>query len=134
MADSGGNSGETDASNQGAMMPFAPFEMWSEWLTKNLGDMSAMPGASVPWMMTPGISTGAEAKSLPQGTMANDPLMSAMQKLSDANPLSSVIPIDWVEISRALQTLWMREMSAPARAMQVATDYNRRFFEASMEV
>jgi len=134
MVDSGGKSGEKGASNQGAMMPLAPFEMWSEWLTKNLGDMSAMPGASVPWMMTPGISTGAEAKSLPQGTMANDPLMSAMQKLSDSNPLSSVIPIDWVEIGRALQTLWMREMSDPARAMQVATDYNRRFFEASMEV
>ncbi|MCA1697264.1 MAG: hypothetical protein LC740_08190, partial [Actinobacteria bacterium] len=82
MTDSGGNSGEKGASNQGAMTPFAPFEMWSEWLTNNLGNMSAMPGASVPWMMTPGISTGAEAKSLPQGAIVNDPLMSAMQKLS----------------------------------------------------
>ena len=134
MADSGGNSGETGAPMPGTTMPFAPFEMWSEWLTKNLGNMSAMPGASVPWLTKPGISTGEEVEPLPQGAIANDPLMSAMQKLSDANPLSNVIPIDWVEISRALQTLWMREMSDPAQAMQVATDYNRRFFEASMEV
>ena len=60
--------------------------------------------------------------------------MSAMQKLSDANPMSNIIPLDWMEISKALQTLWKREMSDPQRAMQVATDYNRRLFETNMKV
>ena len=36
---------------------------------------------------------------------ANDPLMSAMGKLSDANPMSNIMPIDWMAISKALQTL-----------------------------
>ena len=134
MADSGGNSGETGAPRPGTTVPFAPFELWSEWLTNNLGNMTAIPGAGLPWLTKPGISTGEEVEPLPQGAVANDPLMSAMQKLWEANPISSVIPIDWFEITRALQTLWMREMSDPVRAMQVATDYNRRAFEASMEV
>ena len=63
---------------------------------------------------------------------ASDPLMSAMGKLSDANPMSNIIPLDWMEISKALQTLWKREMSDPQRAMRVATDYNRRLFQTNM--
>jgi polyhydroxyalkanoate synthase len=66
--------------------------------------------------------------------MASDPLLSALEKAQEANPLRNIIPLDWLELTRALQTLWMREMSDPARAMQVATDFNRRFFEKSMEV
>ncbi|MBA3617252.1 MAG: class I poly(R)-hydroxyalkanoic acid synthase, partial [Rubrobacteraceae bacterium] len=79
---------------------------------------------------TPG-STGEEAGA--EGAAASDPLMSAMGKLSDANPMSNIIPLDWMEISKALQTLWKRKMSDPQRAMQVATDYNRRLFETNMK-
>jgi polyhydroxyalkanoate synthase subunit PhaC len=88
----------------------APFEAWSEWLRNNMGATSA------------------------KGPTASDPLMAAVQKLADANPMSNIVPLDWMEISRALQTLWMREMSDPQRAVQVATDYNRRLFESNMEV
>jgi polyhydroxyalkanoate synthase len=59
--------------------------------------------------------------------------MSVMGKLPD-NPMSNIIPLDWMEISKALQTLMKREMSDPQRAMQVATDYNRRLFETNMKV
>ncbi len=110
------------------------FRMWSEWLKSNMGHMSTTPGASVPWLTKPGISTGEEAEPLPRGAIANDPLLSAMDKVLDANPLRDIMPLDWLEITRALQTLWMREMSDPGRAMQVATDYNRRLFEKSMDV
>jgi polyhydroxyalkanoate synthase len=120
---------------EGSVMPYEPFfKMWSEWLKSNMGHMSATPGASVPWLTKPGISTGEEAEPLPRGAIANDPLLSAMDKVLDANPLRDIMPLDWLEITRALQTLWMREMSDPARAMQVATDYNRRLFEKSMDV
>jgi len=119
----------------GAAPSFEPFfKMWSEWLRGNMGNMSAAPGASVPWLTKPGISTGEEAEPLPQGAIATDPLLSALDKVWDTNPLRNVIPIDWVEITRALQTLWMREISDPARAVQVATDFNRRLFEKSMDV
>ena len=121
MTDSGGSGGETGVPNSGSAA-FAPFEAWSQWLRDNMGATSATQS-----------STGEEA-SEPEEATGSDPLMSAMGKLSDANPMSNIIPLDWMEISKALQTLWKREMSDPQRAMQVATDYNRRLFETNMRV
>jgi polyhydroxyalkanoate synthase len=59
--------------------------------------------------------------------------MSALGKLSD-NPMSNIIPIDWMEISQALQTLHKRQMFDPQRSMQVTTEYNHRLEEATMKV
>ena len=135
MTDSGESGGVMGFPNAGPEMSFEPFfKMWSEWLRNSMGPMSTVPGASVPWLTKPGVSTGEEAKPLPKGAVANDPLLSALEQAQEANPLRNIIPLDWLELTRALQTLWMREMSDPARAMQVATDFNRRLFEKSMEV
>src|ERR671921_347707 len=49
-------------------------------------------------------------------------------------PMSNIIPINWMEISKALQTLHQRQMSDPQRTMQVVTEYNRRLFETTMKV
>jgi polyhydroxyalkanoate synthase subunit PhaC len=135
MTESGGSGAEMGVPNQpGTQAALAPFEAWSQWFMNQMGNMSATPGASVPWLTSPGISTGEEAQPMPQGTLANDPLLSAMEKLWDANPLSNVMPVNWFEITRALQTLWMREMSDPARAVQRATEYNQQLFEATQKV
>src|SRR5918995_2462097 len=114
--------------------PMAPFDLWAQWIRENMGSVSATPGASVPWLMSPGVSTGEEAEPLPEGAIRTDPLLSTMEKLWDANPLHNVLPINWGEITRALQTLWLRELSDPARATQRAAEYNRRLFETTMEV
>jgi polyhydroxyalkanoate synthase subunit PhaC len=100
MPDSGENAGETGIPNSGSAA-FAPFEAWSQWLRNNMGTMSASLG-----------SNGEEAEAVPEGATPSDPLMSAMGKLSD-NPMSNIIPIDWMEISKALQTLHTRQMSDP---------------------
>src|ERR687886_346006 len=135
MTDSGESGGVMGFPNAGPEMSFEPFfKMWSEWLRNSMGPMSTVPGASVPWLTKPGVSTGEEAKPLPKGAVANDPLLSALEQAQEANPLRNIIPLDWLELTRALQTLWMREMSDPARAMQVTTDFNRRLFEKSMDV
>jgi polyhydroxyalkanoate synthase len=128
----GGGTGVPNAAFPTSFEPF--FQMWSEWLRSSMGNMTGVPGASLPWMTKPGISTGEEAKPLPRGAMANDPLLSAVDKVQDANPLRNIIPIDWTDITRALQTLWMREMSNPARAAQVVTEYNQRLFETTINV
>jgi polyhydroxyalkanoate synthase subunit PhaC len=119
MTDSRGSGGETGVPNSGSAV-FAPFEAWSEWLGNNMGATSAIRG-----------STGEEAGA--EGVTASDPLMSAMQGLPD-NPMSNIIPLDWMAISKALQTLHKRQMSDPQRAMQVATDYNQRLLESTMKV
>ncbi|HET9966475.1 MAG TPA: class I poly(R)-hydroxyalkanoic acid synthase, partial [Rubrobacter sp.] len=126
------NEGKTG--NRGSDVPpeMAPFDVWSEWMRANMGPMMATPGASVPWLMMPGVRTGEEFAELPEGAVRNDPLLSTIEKLWDANPMQNVLPIDWVEITRALQTLWAREMSDPARAMERATDFNARLFGATM--
>ncbi|MBA2491657.1 MAG: class I poly(R)-hydroxyalkanoic acid synthase, partial [Gammaproteobacteria bacterium] len=87
-----------------------------------MGAMSAIP------------NSGGATDAAPEGATARDPLMSAMMKLSEANPIRNIIPLNWMEISKSLQTLWMREMSDPVRAMQVATDYNVRLFDTTMKV
>src|ERR671912_1442950 len=125
---------EGDTPNRGAEPPFpmAPFDAWAEWMQANMGAVSAAPGASVPWLTSPGVSTGEEAEALPEGAIRSDPLLSVFEKLWDANPVQNVLPIDWIEITRSLQTLWAREMSDPVRAMERATDFNARLFGATM--
>ena len=121
MPDSGENAGETGVPNSGSAV-FAPFEAWSEWLRNHVGATSATPG-----------STGEEAEAVLEGAAASDPLTSAMGKPSD-NPMSNIIPIDWVEISKALEILHERQMSDTERTKRVATDYNRRLFDTTMKV
>src|SRR5215211_1436508 len=126
---------EGGANDRGeAAVPMAPFDLWTQWLRANMGETTATPGASVPWLTSPGISTGDEVEALPEGAIRHDPLLSTLEKLWDANPLQNVLPINWVEITRALQTLWAREMSDLARAAQRAAEYNRRFIETTVEV
>jgi polyhydroxyalkanoate synthase len=112
----------------------APFDLWAQWIRENMGSMTAVPGASVPWLMSPGVSTGEEAEPLPEGAIRTDPLLSTVEKLWDANPLQNVLPLNWVEITRSLQTLWTREMNDPGGAVQRATEYNQRLFETTMGI
>src|SRR5919112_3245526 len=118
----------------GTSTPMAPFDLWAQWLRSTLGDVTAPPGASVPSLLSPGVSTGEEAEPLPEGAIRQDPLLSTVEKLWDANPLQNVLPINWLEITRSLQTLWAREMSDPVRATERAAEYNRRLFETTVEV
>jgi polyhydroxyalkanoate synthase subunit PhaC len=134
MSESGvGNDGERGEADA-PVAPMAPFDVWTQWLKSNMGEVMVPPGVSVPWLVPAGINTGEEAESLPEGAIRNDPMLQVVEQLWNANPLQNVLPINWVEITRALQTLWAREMSDPAAAAQRAAEYNRRFFETTMEV
>src|ERR687894_656593 len=124
----------TDARTGGGGAPMAPFDLWTQWLKSSLGEVTATPGASVPWLASPGVSTREEAEQLPEGAIRQDPLLATVEQLWDANPLQNVLPINWVEITRSLQTLWAREMSDPVRAAQRAVEYNQRLFQTTMEI
>ena len=112
--------------------PMAPFDLWAQWIRENMGSMTAVPGASVPWLMSPGVSTAEEAEPLPEGAIRTDPLLSTIETLWDANPLHNLLPLNWAEITRSLQTLWARELNDPVRPAQRATEYNQPLFESSM--
>jgi polyhydroxyalkanoate synthase len=87
-----------------------------------MGNMSAPPGF-----------TGEEAGAVPERATASDPLASFVGNLPN-NAMSNIIPLDWVEISKALQTVRKRQMSDPQRAMQTTAHYNQRLLETTMEV
>ena len=129
-----GSTGNGGAKGVGFPTPLAPFDLWAQWLKSNMGARTARPSASTPWLALPDVPIGEEAGRLPRAAIATDPLLSAVQKLWEANPLQDLIPINWAEIIRALQTLWAREMSDPARAAQRTSEYHQRVFETTMEV
>ena len=126
----GSGPGTGGVTPHGASM--APFEMWSQWFVNNMG--GATPGGTIPWLTKPGVPTSKDFESLPVGNIANDPLLSVMEKLWDANPIQQVLPINWMEITRALQTLWMREMSDPSKALESAAEFNAKVWSSTFEV
>ena len=90
-----------------------PLDLWTTWFEKSLEGVRTPENAEPPF--------------------EGDPMLATVDRMWRANPLQDVLPINWAEISRSLQTLWMREMSNPQRAMQVATEYNARLMAATME-
>jgi polyhydroxyalkanoate synthase len=108
MSGSGGSGAQTGVPGT-ASAALAPFDAWSEWLRNNAGPMR-------------------------HGATAPDPLISAVGRLSEANPMSNIAPLNWAEISQALQTLWQRAASDPQRAVGMGMDYSRRLFEITTKV
>ena len=90
-----------------------PVDLWTTWFKKSLEGVKTPENAEPPF--------------------EGDPMLATVDRMWRANPLQDVLPINWAEISRSLQTLWMREMSNPQRAMQVTTEYNARLMAATME-
>ena len=119
-----GKSGGTDGKTGAA--PMIPFEIWSEWMRANMDAMNVVPGGAA----SDDSPSGSESSS--EAPMNNDPILSVMHKLMDANPMQNVLPIDWNGISQALQALWMREMSNPERAMQRTMDFNMKLMNSSV--
>jgi polyhydroxyalkanoate synthase len=108
MTDTGRPGSDEPDAARSAEEPTAavPFSTWLEWLGTNVSAPSAQA----------------------------DPLMAALAKMWESAPMSNIVPVDWAGITQALQTLWQRELSDPARAMERATEYNRQLFETMTKV
>jgi hypothetical protein len=80
MTDSGVNGGEADAPIPSPTPSFDPFfKMWSDWLSNSMGPMTTVP-------------TGEEVEPFPSGAMANDPLLSALDKIWSPTPSAISCP------------------------------------------
>ena len=90
-----------------------PLDLWTTWFNKSME----------------GVSPPENVEQIFEG----DPMLSTVDRMWRSNPLQEILPINWAEISRSLQTLAMREMSEPQRAVQMATEYNARMMSATME-
>lgn len=98
--------------------PTIPLDLWTTWFKKSMDGMSGPGGA-------PGQI---------EAPFEGDPMLATIDRMWRSNPLQEILPINWTEIIQSLQTLWMREMSDPQRAMQAAVEYNTRTMAATMEV
>ena len=65
--------------------------------------------------------------------LASDPMLASIDRMWNANPLHTVIPVDWAEVVRALRTVWLRSMADPARAMTAASELTTKMWTSAFE-
>lgn len=111
---------------------------WLPWVTRNLsGLQAAEDNQSAEGSLTTSAFTGkpmsVEAEDLNQ-LLSSDPLLAAMHSLWSANPLSDLLPINWVEAAQALRVLGMRSLNDPSQALETAVEFNLRTSAAVAEV
>ncbi|WP_290648194.1 class I poly(R)-hydroxyalkanoic acid synthase [Aquisalimonas sp.] len=63
-----------------------------------------------------------------------DPLLASVHVLWRANPLSDLLPINWVHITRSLQVLGTHSLNDPAESTRTITEFNWRTAAAATEV
>ena len=134
----GSGSSDQDAGAVSSTPPDAALGVWLSWMKGHMGPAGG-PGLAVPgehWLMGPDAAAG---KMLSAGTeqlrtmLAGDPLLAAIDRMWNANPLHDVIPVDWAEVARALRTVWLRSLADPGRAITAAVELNAKAWNAAIE-
>ena len=62
----------------------------------------------------------------------NDPMLSSVDRMWNANPFHDIIPVDWAEVVRALRTVWLRSVADPTRTVQAAVDLNMQMWTSAI--
>ncbi|HET6468836.1 MAG TPA: class I poly(R)-hydroxyalkanoic acid synthase [Geminicoccaceae bacterium] len=128
---------EPSPSLAGASPPEATLGVWLSWLKEHVGAPAAdtvAAGGRAPWLMTPEtvMPDGAGVGQLT--TMLNkDPVLGAIDRAWNANPLHDVIPVDWAEVVRALRIVWLRRLADPTRAVPAVIELNLRIWQSAVE-
>src|SRR5438876_3459085 len=87
-----------------------PFEAWSKLLEST---MQSHPATST--------TTGHTGKG------GGDPWMALIDQLWQANPYSSLVPLDPAEITRAFQQIWMDAARNPGQAWSTYSDFVQQY-------
>ena len=99
--------------------PDTALGVWAAWLKGQMGAFGGHglgAGGTPQWLLPLDKVAGT---SLPTGVdqlgrmLANDPLLASIDRMWNANPLHTVIPVNWAEVVRALRTVWLRSMADP---------------------
>ena len=62
-----------------------------------------------------------------------NPILSSVGTMWNANPFHDIMPVDWAEVLRALRTVWLRSAADPARTFQAAVDLNMQMWTSAIE-
>ena len=114
--------------------------LWTSWMERYFGATQNWIEADKPWWkVTPDEITGsmlAGGMKQVNDLLAKDPLLGYVDQMWNANPMRTVVPIDWAEITRALRTVWLLSLRKPKDAAEleprpdhVARPYDHRCME-----
>jgi polyhydroxyalkanoate synthase len=56
--------------------------------------------------------------------LAQNPVLSSIDNMWNANPLRDVVPVDWAGVSQALRVVWLRSLAQPGRTVSAAVEFN----------
>lgn len=128
-----------------AVPPETALGLWLAWVRGHRGAPAAQAlgfgaapgtGGQAPWLATLD-ATASEGPTAALGRLATvlgqDPLLGAIDRAWNANPLRDVIPVDWAEVVRALRTVWLRRLADPVRTVPAAAELNARMLQAAVE-
>ena len=132
-----------DAQDNRAAVPPAPPEMAPEvWMSRIMEKMGALAGSG------PVASPMSHSLIAPNPFTTNtflpnvdvaaqmldqNPILSSVGQMWNANPFHDIIPVDWAEVLRALRAVWLRSAADPARSYQAAVDVNMRMWTSAVE-
>ena len=100
-----------------AFSPEAALGVWSSWMRSHL---------DVPGSAAAGFGQLADA-------LGKDPVLGAVDRVWNANPLRDVVPVDWAEVVRALRTVWIRRAADPARTVPAMLEMNARAWRSAVD-
>ncbi len=131
-----GKSG-TDPFGALATGPDAMIGYWANWLSHFSG-AGQDQGAMIPswWGMAPeSVTDGMAAAGIKQfaDVLAGNPVLGAVDKMWNANPLREVVPVDWAGVAHALRVVWLRSMADPRVAMSAALAFNADAIRSAAE-
>jgi polyhydroxyalkanoate synthase subunit PhaC len=132
-------SGEPAPSAAIAPPPDVTSGLWLAWMNNQRGAPGGQgvdaPGTPL-WLVAPDAAAGemlsAGVDQFSKG-LASDPLLTSIDRIWNAHPLHSVIPVDWAEAVRALRTIWLRSMADPGRALAATTELNIKMWASALE-
>ncbi|UFN49793.1 class I poly(R)-hydroxyalkanoic acid synthase [Roseomonas sp. OT10] len=128
---------EAGAETGGPPGPDAMLGLWSSWMRAMSGATPAWSNPSAAWWQGAGDEMAgaflAGGVRQVNEALARDPVLRAVDKVWNANPLRQVVPVDWAEIARALRTVWLRSLGNPATAMAAAAELNASLWRTAME-
>lgn len=119
-----------------------PLEMmsglWSSWMERCFGAARNWIDADKPWwQVTPDdLVSSMLAGGVKQinDLLAKDPLLGFVDQMWNANPMRTVVPIDWAEITRALRTVWLLSLRKPKNALSSSVDLTTSLARATIDI
>ncbi len=112
-------------------------DLWVSWLEQNFGAARDWVDSDKPWWRV--TADEVAGKMLAGGVkqlndiLAQDPILSSIDQMWNANPLREVVPVDWAEITRALRTVWLHSSRTPEKAVAAVTELNLTLWRSAID-